>query len=219
MLSPDKSSLHDYWQNFYAGRESSYVPEVPSAFAEWVRDRLEPADRVVEIGFGTGRDSLWFARNGHAVHGYDFAESAVEHARDRATHEELDATFGVLDLYDRSAVEAVASTLARLDGPRVLYGRFLVHSLTEEGRLNLWDLARLALRDGGETYLEFRTGKDQNSEHLFGDDHYRVYLNPELVAAEIESRDGTVLSLDQGHGLAVYKSEDPHVARIVARWT
>jgi hypothetical protein len=38
------------------------------------------------------------------------------------------------------------------------------------------------------------------------------------VVSEIEERGGEVMVLEQGHGMAVYKSEDPHVARIVASW-
>ena len=62
-------------------------------------------------------------------------------------------------------------------------------------------------------------GKDAGEAHLFGDDHYRTYLDPQVVVEEIEARGGTVMVLEQGHGMAVYKSEDPHVARIVASWS
>jgi hypothetical protein len=218
-VSESISSHHDYWDSFYAGRASGGVPEEPSAFARWVQGRLRPDQPVVEFGFGTGRDSLWFATQGHPVSGYDFAESAVPRALGQADGQGLTASFAVLDLYDPSGVQVVAKDIGRTTNAPAVYGRFLIHSLEDAGRANLLDLAAQVLADGGELYLEFRTGQDRGEQHVFGDDHFRVYLDPDTVVKEIEERGGTVSHAEAAHGLAVYKTEDPHVARIVARWS
>lgn len=210
---------HDYWDGFYASRVSNAVPLEPSAFARWVQGRVSPGQPIAEFGFGNARDSLWFARQGHAVTGYDFAESAVGQAQGRAHGEELAAAFSQLDLYDRDAAELVGKAISAGDEPSSIYGRFLIHALEESGRHNLFDLAAVALPDGGDLFLEFRTGQDETTKHVFGEDHYRVYLDPEVVIEELESRGAQVVHSEDGHGLAVYKSEDPHVARLVARWS
>jgi len=211
-------ALHAYWDGFYASRASSGVPGEPSSFARWVQSRLDPAATVVEFGFGTARDSLYFAEHGHRVLGYDFAETAVRRARQQSHEHGLVAEFTVLDLYDDAAVAAVAESLVTFDAP-VIYGRFLIHSLEEPGRANLLDLSAKALTGGGELLLEFRTGLDAGHQHVFGDDHFRVYLDPDAVVAEVEVRGGTIAHREAGHGLAVYKSEDPHVARLAARFS
>jgi len=213
------SEQHAYWNSFYTGKRSQEVPDQPSPFATWVEDRLPRGANVWEFGFGTARDALWFASRGYSIKGFDFAESAVSHARAEAVSHALDAEFSVLDLYDRDQVLRV--TKAHLDhwaAPNV-YGRFLLHALTDEGRHNLLDMASEVLARGGLLLLEFRTGEDAEARHLFGEDHFRQYLNPELVVAEITSRGGTVIDRLEGQGLAVYKTEDPHVARLVARWS
>jgi hypothetical protein len=207
---------HDYWDTFYASRASGSVPGDPSAFGRWVQAEIDADQPVVEFGFGTARDSLWFAEHGHQVLGLDFAETAVAQAQGRADGHKLPARFGVLDLYDTPGVARVTADLIATLARPVIYGRFLIHSLEEAGRLNLFDLSAESLAAGGALYLEFRTGKDAGGEHLFGDDHFRVYLDPALVVSEIEERGGTVLHREEGLGLAVYKSEDPHVARLVA---
>lgn len=217
-MSESTQTHHDYWDSFYASRASSGVPEEPSAFARWVSERLRPDQPVVEFGFGTARDSLWFARHGHNVSGYDFAESAVHYAQGQADGHVVDATFAMLDLYDATGVEVVAKDIERTTSAPAVYGRFLIHSLEEAGRANLLDLAAETLAEGGDLYLEFRTGQDQGGQHLFGDDHFRIYLEPDIVVREIEERGGTIVHSVADHGLAVYKTEDPHVARIVARW-
>lgn len=208
----------EYWESFYDSDVSGGVPSEPSAFAEWVRSRLTAGQPIVELGFGNARDSLWFARWGHPVTAFDFARTAVERAASLARGEEIEAVFGRLDLYDTVAVEDVQDSLAATLSSPAVYGRFILHSLEEAGRANVLDLSAHVLRDGGELYLEFRTDGDEGQTHVFGDDHFRVYLNPEVVVAEIEARGGTVVHCEQAHGLAVYKAEDPEVARIEARW-
>ena len=180
-----------------------------------------PAGReVVELGFGTARDSLYFADSGRRVHGFDFAESAVSGARRVAAERGLAARFDLLDLYDDRAVDRVGTELTATPAVRALYGRFLVHSLEDAGRANLLRLAARVLRaGGGELFLEFRTGKDLGQEHLFGDDHFRQFIDPMVVELEIEELGGAVTYREEGCGLAVYRSEDPHVARIVAHFS
>jgi methyltransferase family protein len=211
------SDQHAYWNDFYAGRASSEVPAEPSAFATWVEQQLPGGQAVVEVGFGNARDSLWFARRGRRVLGFDFAESAVTTAQSRV--DELDASFATLDLYDVDDIQAASKAIAAETVPVAVYGRFLIHALEDAGRHNLLDLAAGALPGQGGLYLEFRTGQDRDTKHLFGEDHYRQYVDPDLVADEIRERGGDVTHLEAGHGLAVYKTEDPHVARLVARWS
>ena len=209
----------DYWHGFYAGRASDDVSDQPSDFARWVEAQLPAGQEVVEVGFGTARDSFFFARQGRPVLGLDFADSAVEHARRRATASALDARFDVVDLYDELAVDRVAAALPPAPRGRAVYARFLVHSLEESGRANLLRLGAAVAGGGpGELFLEFRTGKDLGQKHLFGDDHYRVFLDPLVVEIEIEALGGEITYREEGCGLAVHRSEDPHVARLVARF-
>ncbi len=173
----------------------------------------------MELGFGTARDSLFFARRGRAVQGFDFAESAVTHAQSQADEQELTSQFSILDLYDDLEVSRTAASLAWASGARAVYARFLVHSLEDAGRANLLRLSAAVLGGGsGELFLEFRTGKDLGQEHLFGDDHFRLFLDPMIVEMEIEALGGEVTYREESCGLAVYKTEDPHVARLVARF-
>ena len=212
------SSEHQlYWNSFYGDRVSAQVPTAPSAFAKWVSDLVRPPESIAEFGFGNARDSLWFAAGGYTVLGFDFADSAVAAATVRASEAPGDATFKKLDLYDGDAVAGVQNHLSELH-VKVIYGRFLIHSLEAHGRAALLDLAAVVLRPGGSLYLEFRTGQDASTAHAFGEDHFRTYVDPDLVVAEVEERGGAVTHLATGTGMAVYKTEDPHVARLVARW-
>lgn len=206
-----------YWESFYSSQRCAAVPDQPSAFAQWVHHREATSRPVVEIGFGTGRDALWFASLGYQVQGLEYARSAVEHAQDAAKTAGLPVEFNVFNLYELRQVLATGARLAQDDRPKTLYGRFLLHALEDVGRHHLWRLAQMALRAGGHLYLEFRTGKDAAAPHAFGE-HFRRFLNPDAVVDEIESRGGHVEHREESHGLAIYKDEDPHVCRIVVRW-
>lgn len=204
----------DYWEAFYASAASRAVPEQPSAFAEWVAGREQVPGPLVDVGTGTGRDALWFSSQGFEALGLDYAESAVASATQVARTRGLSVTFDRLNLYHGDEVDAAAGKVARDLRPRVLYARFLVHALEDDGRLNLWRFARAALGAGGRMYLEFRVAE---THHEFGE-HYRHFVGADLVADELTAAGGRVEHQEIGYGLAVYKAEDPRVARLVATW-
>lgn len=206
-----------YWREFYSSGRSAAVPDEPSAFARWANERETSSAPVVDIGCGTGRDAFWFARSGHRVLGLDYVPAVLDAAQARAEAKGLDARFEYFDLYDLRQVLATGGRLAHDDDRYLVYGRFLLHALEDAGRHNLWRLASTALRSGGRLYLEFRTGEDANEPHVFGE-HFRRYMSGDDVVAEVESYGGSIEHREEGRGLAVYKEEDPHVCRLVARW-
>lgn len=208
---------HEYWNDFYRSRESVAVPREPSSFAQWVGEREPVSGLLVDIGSGTGRDALWFARSGREVLGLDYASPAVAQATSAADAEKLPAAFETFDLYDLRQVRTMGSRLAAAGRPLTLYGRFLLHALEDDGRRHLWRLAGLALRAGGSQHLEFRTGKDAEATHVFGE-HFRRFLDPDVVVDEIEAAGGRVEYRADGHGMAPFRREDPHICRLVVGW-
>lgn len=206
-----------YWASFYASDQRAAVPDEPSGFARWVASRLVAPPLLVDIGTGTARDALWFARHGTEVLGLDYAAPAIDQGRRAGTRDQLPVTFEVFDLNHVEQVQAMGVRLARRPQPPLLYGRFLVHALRDHGRQGLWRLAWMALQSGGALYLEFRTGKDEGAPHEFGE-HFRKFLDTEWVIGEIEERGGRIEYRHEDHGLAPYRHEDPHVCRLVSTW-
>jgi SAM-dependent methyltransferase len=202
-----------YWDDFYATKAEK-VPEEPSSFAQWVLEREPRPTSLLDIGSGTGRDSLWLASKGVTVLGCDYSHFGVNYARRRAREKDVTAKFRVLDLYDLRQMLTAGALLARNRKVDAVYARFLVHALEDTGRQNLWRFARSVLSSTkGRIYLEFRT---EPTEHKFGE-HYRHFVQPELVRSELESYGFGIEHCENRHGLAVYGSEDPRVCRIIAR--
>ena len=204
------------WDTFYGAHKGS-LPNKASSFAKWVADTY-PSDRpLYDIGAGNARDARWFAKStGRDVTAVDYTIGAMMRAQRRAP-DSLPLSFQVINLYDAREVMTLGVRLSRLDTPADLYARFVLHALEDLGRENLWRLASMGLRGGGHLFLEFRTEQDRGRPHVF-QQAGRRYLDPAAVAAEIEAHGGRVVHQEAGTGLAPFKTEDPHVCRIVATW-
>lgn len=203
----------NYWDIFYATKADK-VPAEPSSFARWVAERDPRPTSVLDIGSGTGRDSLWFAEQGLRVTGCDYSPKGVEYARARARERGLDAAFRRLNLYDLRQMLSAGALLGPSLEIDAVYARFLVHALEDEGRQNLWRLARSVLaHTRGRLYLEFRT---EPTEHEFGE-HYRKFVQPELVVSELATYGFRCEHVEDRYGLAAHKGEDPRVCRIIAK--
>ena len=73
------------------------------------------------------------------------------------------------------------------------------------------------LRDDGLFFLEARSSKDEGLNKIFGDSHYRRYLNFDKTIKKLEDMGLVILEKEESRGLARYKDEDPFVLRVVAR--
>lgn len=65
-----------YWDTFYAANKG--VNE-PSLFARWVLEQVETDKKIVDMGCGNGRDSIYFMENGMQVYAVDASDVATEH--------------------------------------------------------------------------------------------------------------------------------------------
>ncbi|MEJ7741052.1 MAG: class I SAM-dependent methyltransferase [Nocardioidaceae bacterium] len=204
----------NYWDDFYLVRAEDVSSE-PSAFARWVADREhDRGGGLVDVGCGTGRDSLWFASQGFTTLGLDYSVRGVAFAVEQAKRRGLDAEFQALNLYDLRHALVAGAKLARDRETDIVYARFLVHAMEDTGRRNLWMLSRSALRKRlGRLYVEFRT---EATEHAFGE-HYRQFVQPDVVIHELESYGFSIEHCENRNGLAVHNTEDPRVCRIIAK--
>ncbi|WP_377272346.1 class I SAM-dependent methyltransferase [Peterkaempfera sp. SMS 1(5)a] len=79
-----------HWQDTYTDHPGMYgeQPSAPARHAAGVF-RAAGAKDVLELGAGHGRDALFFAREGFAVHALDFSATGLEQLRDTAGQQGL----------------------------------------------------------------------------------------------------------------------------------
>lgn len=207
-----------YWDAFYKSPESGRVPTEPSLFAQWVGERLSGAEpsHVLDLGTGTGRDAAYLAGLGHRVTAMDYVGKGFDRTSEQRA--DLPVRYRWFNLEDVRSVLVSGARLAHEPGTRQVYARGLLDSLGTSGRDSLWRLASMVQRRGGETFVEFRTPQSRGEPTFFGA-HQRTYLRPERVTAEIEARGGHVVHHETGRDLAPLGSENPHICRLVVRWT
>lgn len=205
--------LHQrFWHDSYAsGADAS---PGPSAFARWVAER-EPPGALLDVGSGTGRDSLYFAERGFRVTGCDYAASGLERGREQARQQGLSSLdFLQLNLYDLRHVLARGALMAGDCGARAVYSRAVVDALTDHGRRNLLLLSRAALRDStGRLYLEYFTERPRG---VLGAAYWKR-VQPEVVVDELVSFGFTIEHREEVPTLSGEAPARSAACRIVAR--
>jgi SAM-dependent methyltransferase len=195
----------------------SEIPREPSSFATWVSNRIPANARVVDLGCGNGRDSGWFADQGHEVIGADYSGAALRMTRNLLKRRGVDApTVRSLSLNDLRSVLLTGAELARLPHAPYLYSRGLVDCVDAEARANLWLVCSMVLRRGGSLHVEYaatRTGLGNQQV-----DGLVRRVSTDTVRREIEARGGRVVHVEHGPGVDFFGDPDPHVARLEARW-
>ena len=217
MTSEYREERQKYWREFYKRRRSL----VPSQFCVLVASEIDPRATIVDCGSGNGRDSLFFATQGHQTIAMDLSIEALRsgdhEAKQRGLHDR--AVFLPGDLSSRADVgNAVQIARSRGSGRSlVFYCRFVLHSLddTEENRflLNVSEF----MTPNEYIFFEFRTREDVNrKKHYPG--HFRRYLDTESFERKLEEHARLTVEYSvTGIGMAKFKEEDPVVSRVFAK--
>jgi SAM-dependent methyltransferase len=201
----------DYWDEYYAARATTRRP-LPSQFATFVAGELDRPHRVIELGCGNGRDSIFFSSFGHEVVGVDGSEAAV------AASSHLAEALGEQATFVHSAIDdpALADRLGEGDGPKALYARFFIHAITDEEEQVLLDLAATVTNPGDLLAVEYRTIRDQVGAKET-ETHYRRFVLPATFQARALERGFEVTYAVEGFGFAKYRHDDAYVARTLFR--
>jgi hypothetical protein len=191
------------------------VPTGGSDFAAWVHRQIGSDDPVLDLGAGNGRDSVWFAAQGHPVRSSDYSRRSAVEVRALMGRT---GTKGVrprqVILNETRHVFHLIALLSR--DPHHVYARQLVGCLDEPARENLFRLGAAALRGGRSMWLEFAV------PHRGAGDPEPVPLvervDPDVLTAEIERSGGRVAHLEVAPGVDMFDNPDPAVARMRVVW-
>ena len=206
-----------YWREFYQRRHSL----IPSQFCALVASEIDFHTTVVDWGSGNGRDSLFFAAQGHMTIATDLSAEAIQIGGKEARVRGLDDKVLFLqgDLSSHPDVENIVK-IARgknKNVPLVHYSRFVLHTLDdlEEDKF-LLSLTE-CMKQNEYIFFEFRAKEDVN-RHKHHPDHFRRYIDTMVFQRKLEDSWGLFLDyLVTGIGMAKYKEEDPVVTRVFAR--
>lgn len=202
----------EYWNRYYGARRSP-VPNIPSQFAAFTAMEVTPETTIVDVGCGSGRDSLFFAGAGFKVLGVDASSAAVDLCQRTAMERRIDtARFICCDVDDPTLGEKISDAT---DGRLVIYARFFLHAIPEEA-----EIAFLRTASKLETVdllaIEFRTDRDAQQTKVT-DSHYRRFIPPLDFLARAAKFGFSPVYFTEGFGFAKYRNDDAHVARALLR--
>lgn len=204
----------DFWDSFYADQ---LAVTYPSPFATFCDDTfIPPASTVLELGSGSGRDSVFFFERGHRVVAIEQSQAAVDMCNERMTsvpeNERIRFTQGDFTQLHAAPVPSVDA----------VYSRFTLHSITKPEQDRVLASVFELLPRAGMFMVEARTindpyyGKGEKvGEHEFVTDHYRRHLDAQVFLAEVMDLGFEVRFFHESTGLARFRGEDPVVLRAV----
>ncbi len=176
---------------WFNARRRRPLPETPSDLAAHLLENEPDRPRVLDVGAGRGRDSLWLARQGLSVTAYDYLPAAADKAVAAAEREGLALDVQQLNLLELRSTLSAGALEARRPGPTAVLARHVADCTTAFGRESLWRLASMALRQGGRLYVE--TWVDGGEPEFPGQRRLRT----QRVVRELEARGARVVHQEE----------------------
>ena len=168
-MSFDKE-LINYWNEYY---KRDNIPSFPSPFAKYVGNKLDTKQTILEIGCGNGRDSKFFASEGHQVTGLDSSEKAIELCKKLYSYKSLEFFSGTI-------ADIVKINKKKFD---LIYSRFVFHAMSLREEIEILRTSHQLLNKDGQFFIECRSINDplshkgeilSQTERIDG--HYRRFI-------------------------------------------
>jgi ubiquinone/menaquinone biosynthesis C-methylase UbiE len=145
-------TLREYWN-----QSTARIPagKDPSTYAKEKEPSFPRSSTVLDLGGGSGTDSIFFARLGHTVSLVDIADTGLQRARQAA--EEA----GVADAIDTTQVDLEEGRLPLETASfNVVFSRLALHYFNPETTTRLFSEVYRVLKPGGHAYLTVKSADD-----------------------------------------------------------
>ena len=199
---------NNHWDRYY---DVHYKPFEKSDFAVFSLPYLEKGQRLIDIGCGNGRDSIFFKENGLNKMGIDYSSVAIQNL---SNYESQNLKFKQLDV---SKIKKILKN----EYFDVCYCRFFIHSINEKNEEILFKW----IKSNVKKLLLIETRIVDKNYESSNQDHYRRPSNPTVLINKIKSI-GFKLEIQKvSDNFSIYKDSygnldiknSPKLLRIVAR--
>ena len=204
-----QSSDTNYWSDYY---KKDLAPKPPSDFAQFALKYMSPSKKLIDLGCGNGRDSMFFARGNLKVTAVDLSEEAL--AR-------IDQSLPIFTVCD----DFVSSKILLCIDYDYFYSRWSLHAINQIKQDELLPKIYSAMHDGGHFFIEARTindtifgkGKQLGKNEFFYENHYRRFINPEQLISALTSIGFKIVFSKESNQFSVMGTDAPTLIRIVAK--
>lgn len=205
-----------YWNKFY---EKKIAPVDASDFAKYtMKNFLKKGHRIVDLGCGNGRDSLFFKKEGLSVVAVDSSQSAIQIL---LQNNQEDNICFVCD-------DFTTSEIVYKQEYEYCYSRFTIHAISEQQESELIHNVYRALKQGegiGYFFIEVRSVLDDiyglgecvgEDEYIY-EGHYRRFIRKNKLEKSLKDAGFKIISSLEECGFAKFNDSDPVVIRIIAQ--
>lgn len=199
--------MSEHWNAYY--KNKTEVDDC-SPFAAHINWMLPAKSHIIDVGCGNGRDSYYFAKEGHNVEGFDL--NTVPAAAEKCNF--YRASMG--NMPEKWNIDAV-------------YSRFSIHSVPLDVELQFLEWAHKSLRPGGKLCIEARSIKDDlygtgkkvgEHEYIGGTSYAGAHYRRFIVLSDLEKRikqEGFLIDhANESDEYAPYKDQRPCCVRVIA---
>lgn len=203
--------MSDYWNQFY--KENFEFENKPSTFCDFALNYLKKFGnhkKLIDIGFGNGRDIVRFREEGYECSGIDISEEALKNLGERQPYIKLindDFVNHSYDSYD------------------IYYSRFTLHAIRHGEILHFIKNISDSMNENSIFFIETRSIKMTKYDGLkykeatfksgIGDYHRRTLLSKEYLR-KILNDNGLFVDFEiEDRNLSPYRGEDPFLIRMV----
>ena len=210
--------INSYWNKFYKNKK---IISKPSSFAKFVSRKYLKKNKnvkLIDIGCGNGRDSIFFANKKIKVLGIDNSKTIIK--LNNYYFKNKNISFKNLDIAKTNA--------KKLDKFDIIYSRFFLHAINKSQEVKFFNLINsLSVKNRTLVMLEFRTIKDKmlqkgkklsNNENFT--DHYRRFIDTDVLIKNIKKINKfKIMYFMERKGLSKYKYDNPTLARLILKKT
>ena len=146
--------MSEIWDVVYS-KDSSFFGEEPSSFAKLCYEDFSKygCTKLLELGCGQGRDTIFFANKGLNVHAIDSSKVAIENLNERARKENVS-----INLKNFDAKRGLPFGNTYFD---VVYSHMFYNmNFTDDQLKFLFSESNRVLKDNGFLYFSVRSDKD-----------------------------------------------------------
>lgn len=202
----------DYWNNYYQNKSA---PLSESQFANYVLSFIDPGKTIIDCGCGNGRDALFFHKNGLIVTAVDASDKTIEQLN--SEYKDNGIQFSCDDFVDSSVIWNQSFDY--------VYSRFTLHAITKQQEDIFLKNVYNSLKDSGKLFIEVRSIHDElfgkgiklSNDEFYYNDHYRRFLNIDILIKSLNSIGYTIKYAEEKKGFAKYMDQDPQIIRIIAQ--
>ena len=183
---------------------------------------LDSSNKILELGCGNGRDSIFFARNNISVHASDISKTAIENLKKSdpvIAMENLKFIIGDFTNFEEEKFPEPFDTI---------YSRFTLHTILKDKLDKVLNWSFKSLHNDGLILIETRSTKDplfssgkgkliDKNTFLYEEGHLRHFIERQELVKKIKDTGFSLEEVTESNNLSILGNDNPVLLRVIAR--